>query len=344
MRSILKKVKRHIIFIIIYLKALIIKLIKRKKIYFLLGVPWHGNMGDQAIVFSERIFLKKVSNKTVIEIPSQYLMWYFQAFKKLINNHDILVHGGGFIGSLWPEEDKMIRKVLERFPSNNIIVLPQTLYFTEEDRKIIDIYRELVDNCSNIKICVREKYSYEFALQNGINNVLLVPDMVTYITKDDLGITTPITRIKNKIIFCLRSDKEKNVSDQSIEKIKKYLKNKNIYYIDTFENRTVYPVNRKRNLRKKLLEFSDSEAVITDRLHGMVFAAIMNTPCMVLTNCNYKIKGVYEWISNNSFIHFVDEEKDIYYVLELLKENTDCSYNNKTVRESFEPLIKLLGD
>lgn len=312
MRSILKKVKRHIIFIIIYLKALIIKLIKRKKIYFLLGVPWHGNMGDQAIVFSERIFLKKVSNKTVIEIPSQYLMWYFQAFKKLINNHDILVHGGGFIGSLWPEEDKMIRKVLEQFPSNNIIVLPQTLYFTEEDRKIIDIYRELVDNCSNIKICVREKYSYEFALQNGINNVLLVPDMVTYITKDDLGITTPITRIKNKIIFCLRSDKEKNVSDQSIEKIKKYLKNKNIYYIDTFENRTVYPVNRKRNLRKKLLEFSDSEAVITDRLHGMVFAAIMNTPCMVLTNCNYKIKGVYEWISNNSFIHFVDEEKDIY--------------------------------
>ena len=256
----------------------------------------------------------------------------------------INIHGGGFIGSLWPEEDKMIRKVLEQFPSNNIIVLPQTLYFTEEDRKIIDIYRELVDNCSNIKICVREKYSYEFALQNGINNVLLVPDMVTYITKDDLGITTPITRIKNKIIFCLRSDKEKNVSDQSIEKIKKYLKNKNIYYIDTFENRTVYPVNRKRNLRKKLLEFSDSEAVITDRLHGMVFAAIMNTPCMVLTNCNYKIKGVYEWISNNSFIHFVDEEKDIYYVLELLKENTDCSYNNKTVRESFEPLIKLLGD
>lgn len=49
-------------------------------------------------------------------------------------------------------------------------------------------------------------------------------------------------------------------------------------------------MNRKRNLRKKLLEFSDSEAVITDRLHGMVFAAIMNTPCMVLTNCNYKIK------------------------------------------------------
>jgi len=47
-----------------------------------------------------------------------------------------------------------------------------------------------------------------------------------------------------------------------------------------------------------LNDFSSSKLVVTDRLHGMVFAALAGTPCVVMGNCNYKVKGIYNWIEN----------------------------------------------
>ncbi len=36
--------------------------------------------------------------------------------------------------------------------------------------------------------------------------------------------------------------------------------------------------------------------MITDRLHGMVFAVITGTPCLVFDNVSKKISMVYQWI------------------------------------------------
>lgn len=41
----------------------------------------------------------------------------------------------------------------------------------------------------------------------------------------------------------------------------------------------------------KYIKFRECELVITDRIHGMIFAAITGTPCIALSN--YKIKGTY---------------------------------------------------
>lgn len=343
MKKIFNKLKRNIIFIIIYVKiCLIKKLYKEENIMYLLGVPWHGNMGDQAIVYAERFFLKDVCDKRIIEIPSQYLMWYFSEFKKLIKKSDVLIHGGGFIGDLWPDEDLMIRTVLDNFRNNKIIVLPQTMYFTTYDINHIEKYKKLVNKCINIQIFVREQYSYEFALKHGFNNVYLVPDMVTYLSQNDFGIRS-LNYKKGTIIFCFRNDKEKVVENTLINRLKEFYQDKEISIIDTYENKTVYPVFRKRNLKRKLLQFSIGELVITDRLHGMVFAAIMETPCIVLSNCNYKIKGVYEWIKNNKYVHYVDNVEDIWDILKNIENRCECNYDNTVAKRSFNELVKAIG-
>ena len=54
----------------------------------------------------------------------------------------------------------------------------------------------------------------------------------------------------------------------------------------------------------KLQEFSTARLVITDRLHGMVFAAITGTACIAFRNYNYKIEGTYEWIEYLQYIQF----------------------------------------
>ncbi len=42
--------------------------------------------------------------------------------------------------------------------------------------------------------------------------------------------------------------------------------------------------DRMEELNSKFAEFLSSGLVITDRLHGMIFAAITGTPCIALDN------------------------------------------------------------
>lgn len=47
--------------------------------------------------------------------------------------------------------------------------------------------------------------------------------------------------------------------------------------------------------------------VITDRLHGMIFCYITNTPCLVFQNNIYKVRETYEWIKGNKNINLVSD-------------------------------------
>ena len=47
--------------------------------------------------------------------------------------------------------------------------------------------------------------------------------------------------------------------------------------------------------------------MVTDRLHGMIFAALTKTPCIVVPNSNYKIKGIYEWLKGLNYISFLED-------------------------------------
>ena len=73
-------------------------------------------------------------------------------------------------------------------------------------------------------------------------------------------------------------------------------------------------------LEKKFQEFRSREAVITDRLHGMVFAAVTGTPCVALDNVSRKISGVYQSMTSLSYIKTADNPSQVMTLMEQVKQ------------------------
>ena len=138
---------------------------------------------------------------------------------------------------------------------------------------------------------------------------------------------------------------EKRISKETEAAIKDYLvqtyPGESITFTDTVEQYFVNASKRKKELDNKLLLFGKSKLVVTDRLHGMIMAAIMNTPYIAFGNINGKVKGVYSWIKENEFVKYVDtfdEFKEALKRLDLSKQ-----YKYQINRNLFAEVDKALG-
>ena len=140
--------------------------------------------------------------------------------------------------------------------------------------------------------------------------------------------------------MCIRNDVEKSVSESDWDAIKKELRKKEVCYsvTDMHSKIPVSKDNRMELVRNKMQEFCDSKLVITDRLHGMIFAAITETPCIVFSNYNHKVKGTYEWIKNLQYIKYAENKDDaMSFIDELLNMNDEaCIYDNGNFLSIFD--------
>lgn len=316
MVNILKKFKHSLYYFC--LKISIFVKSRRKNVVYLLGTPKHGNLGDQAILYSELKLFSDLGKKNVIYVESSFVKNNISFLKKIIGDKRVYIHGGGFMGTIWPTEEMMLRNILENFKDNEIIVFPQTVYFDknesffEESKKIYSLNKRVV-------FMMREEFSYEFMKKNMSKcNSILVPDIVLY------NKCIEYKSDRKNCLLCIRNDKEKVQYD--FEKIKKILDDKKLdfNYTDTVIKKGIYKFNRKKELYKKFKQFSCAKLIITDRLHGMVFAYITETPCLVLENSSYKVKGLYKWLEKCNYIKLYNSntvKQDINNLLELKKIN-----------------------
>ena len=134
----------------------------------IIGIPHHGNLGDNAIALAEEMMLKQnFSQYEIYQIPEKFLYKCIDIAKEFINKDDVLLlHGGGNIGDTYlvPEEGR--RKVIQLFPDNKIIIFPQTAFFEDNEKlsrghKKFVIYSYLVKisrliNKYNIYVCLIE--------------------------------------------------------------------------------------------------------------------------------------------------------------------------------------------
>ena len=124
---------KSIIFQLFGLIIVLVKSIFNKNKIYLFGTPIHGNIGDQAILIAEEEFLKNnFPNHKLICIESSIVSRFNRIIRRIVGNSTILIQGGGFLGSLWLNEEKMFRRTLEDYPNNTIIVFPQTIYFSND--------------------------------------------------------------------------------------------------------------------------------------------------------------------------------------------------------------------
>ena len=160
--------------------------------FILIGSPEHGNLGDYAISEAELTFFHDNFPKIpIIELSGPCYRNLSSFVSPHVKESDIIfVTGGGFLGSLWMVEEEMVRDIIQRFPNNHIIILPQTIYFEKSEKGRAEYLRsrEIYGNHTKLTICLREKLSYDFVLNNlDFSNgmqALLVSDMVLYIDND----------------------------------------------------------------------------------------------------------------------------------------------------------------
>lgn len=333
----IKSLKRKIKKSILKMRAYFLIANKSKPRIIYIGSPRHGNIGDHAISIATKDVLKNIE-RSVVEIDGELYRGMDEYIKEGINPSDIiLITGGGFIGNLWMDEQNMVKSIIKNFPNNKIVIMPQTLFFEENEfgKNELNEFFQLVKSHNNIYILVREQNSYDLCknMLQEEKHIFLLPDMV-------------LTQKYNKQIkredclVILRQDKEKVINKEEI--INK-LKNYNIKETSTVINRRINFRQRIKIFEAKLNEFSNSKLVVTDRLHAMIFSAITSTPCVALDNSSKKVSGVYKWLEDVEYIKFCKDISDLEKSINELDLNKSYNYNkNDTYKYKIIECLNLI--
>lgn len=298
-------------------------------IIYLFFVACGTNMGDHAIVRAEKEFVYRClgANVTIVEIQTRQTESAIDYLKKNMRKQDVIVFsGGGYIGDEYIEVYMPLKKILKTFKKNKTVIFPQTIYFSGYQRE--KKFSKLCKNHENLMIFVREQKSLEIFQKSGIT-AHLVPDIV-------LSQMPQKHNAYEKILLCMRNDVEKNISDSQVNKLHTVLqKYGSVIITDTVES-TIFPFDQRFVYLDKMLNlFSNSRLVVTDRIHGMIFSYLTNTPCLVFGNYNHKVESEYEWIKNCPNIYFM-KSFDIDKINEKVSEMIDCfNGDNKGLHEKF---------
>jgi len=278
--------------------------------YVLLDIPIHVNVGDILIWQGVLDFLKKCGHRCLfskslycghIDIPKDVL---------------ILFQGGGNFGDIWPASHNFRKKIIEQYPENPVLILPQSVHYNDEQNLQADA--QFFSRYTNVTICVRDYSSKELLEKYFTNEILLVPDMAFMIDIDRY----PLPKMeKGSSIFCKRFDKE-SVQNSSFSvvpddaAVQDWLypvlpsMEKEIYWGHRISNSIDIRIGTKLYDRvvdwlwkykyKKLMiqhaiDFvSPYESIYTTRLHVAILSVILNKEKVVLFDNNYgKLSSFY---------------------------------------------------
>ena len=313
--------------------------------YVLLNLPVYGNLGDQAIAVAE---IKLFNNQGLkaLEVNEDLVDSVGDLFYKYLKkDKTVIICGGGFFGCLWRiAEEKYINRPIKLLPKNRIIVFPQTVTFdldSESGKQYFKMSKEILYSHPDLTVFVREKKSLDFMKQYLPQvRTNLVPDIVLTLDIPQFDLS------RDGIVFCLRTDKEKLL--ESEDALKKIIKEKYPDYIisraDNLVNHCIMPEDREKEVYVQLEKFASSKLVVTDRLHGMIFAAITATPCIAFDNSNGKVGSIYdEWLKDNEYIKFCKTEDDLTKALSELDLGKEYVFNNRKIKEGLKALEEVLN-
>lgn len=305
----------------------------------LIGVPHHNNLGDHAIVLAEREYIEdNFKEYYYYEVSEETAEKCLEKVKKHINPEDILfLHGGGNLGDEYLYVEEVRRKVVQLFPNNIIIFFPQTMHFsnTEKGKKELEKSIEIYGKHNKIIMIAREEVSYQnMKKEFSKNNIIKTPDIVTYLNKNG------IDEKRDGALLILRSDIEANLDEEKIKHIEKITKTyfENISYDDTAKGEGILAKYREEKIEEMLKKYRKCQLVITDRLHGMIFAAITSTPCIALGNYNHKIQSCSETLEHLKYIKYVENVEEIEENIKYLLSTKFEKYDNKFAIEQFRKI------
>jgi len=306
--------------------------------FIFIDLPYYANIGDTLIWKGTEELLKNVSHKCLLRSSYQT----FQ-YPKLSDDIVILMMGGGNWGDLYEPHNVLRRNVVQCYPNNRIIILPQTIYYegARNARSDANIFRKH----KKLTICARDKYSYRFLKAYGFgNDIRLVPDMAFCINVEELKLYTKPTL--NKDLLFKRIDKEKTDTHIIDHISKDYDINDwplygeedsqltNLYGLieqKKWKEADDYAVNIYLPNRVKVgVELiSQYNKVISNRLHGAILSILLDKEVYIIDNSYGKNSQYFKtWLTGVKKVHLLSTSHSlnlyrkirffIYYILSMV--------------------------
>lgn len=288
--------------------------ITQKRIWYFC-VPTHSNLGDQAQACCiEKYFRKFFSDHIVFKLSNNAFDFYeekiLMILKEKIKETDLIFFQSGYTFTGIHPYENMHRKIVENFPYNKIVFLPQTVKF--KNQKILENVQNFYGKYDNIYFFARDKILYDIykSIFPEHRNVHCFPDIVT----TEIGNYDFNNNERNGILLCVRNDVEKLYSFQEISLFKEKLQK--IAKVSLSDTNSETKENSLKEYWKKIEETIDDYAqyqvIITDRYHGTIFALIANTPVIILKTTDHKVVTGADW--------FEGVYEDYVYVVNDLEE------------------------
>lgn len=298
----------------------------------LLGlIPTHQNLGDYALYLSALQFIKDFyPNHTILELTILEMPNKIFEFRNSMNSNTDLVFliGGGNMGSRYLIEEFNRQVIFYVFRDFKRIQLPQSSSYENNLKgKLILKISQLIFQLNKDKILItsRDEKSFHFFKSKFNTKVLFFPDTVLYLKFSN---NSPRTE---KVLYCIRDDEESKFNSQERKKIKKIIHDK-FSCVENFDT-----INKDTNCSnevafdKLINNISTSKLVITDRLHGVIFAFITNTNVIALPTCDHKLIDFFNWIKDFETTNFVS---NITELENLLNRIQFANFKNSNVFES----------
>lgn len=309
-------------------------------------VAIHPNLGDLAQTMCTLDWLhENYPDASIVELPSRD--FYFgkcsmmSALKGIVRPDDLIIFQSGYTMTGVHENEPMREMIIDAFPDNHIVLLPQTIFYQTKDQETwaINTYKDR----ENLLLLARDRISYETAKELfGTTQMALFPDIVTTL----IG-TRKYDGERSGVLFCVRDDWERLYSEKEMaalmESVGQYA------HVDQTDTTVRIPDTEDREAVRALIDetiqkYSRYQLIVTDRYHGTIFSLVAETPVIVLKTTDHKVVTGAEWFAPcmADYIAVADNLRAAKSLIPQMLEQPRETVKNAWFREKYYDQLKNL--
>ncbi len=313
-----------------------------KIVYALVPPPRLRNIGDHAQAVAITRWLEKhFPGRPIIEVDKDACDVPVQPLRHVVGEGDLVfLHSGGNLGDrgMWSERGR--RALIEAFPRNRVVSLPQTIHFsdTPKGRAEREVTRALYARHPALTVLGRDRQSAELAAE-------LFPRARTFAVPDFVLSLPPRASSSARgsgVLLCLRRDAEGILSTRDKEALVRLVGEPSTVFDTTLDRGGIARGRRAALVDGTIDLFARHAAVVTDRYHGVIFAVLARRPCVVLPTVDHKLTSAIEWFTGIDNVAMAPGPSDVPRVLAECVARTAPTYPDWNATY-FDPLPVRLG-
>jgi exopolysaccharide biosynthesis predicted pyruvyltransferase EpsI len=292
----------------------------------LVDFPQTANVGDSLIWLGALRYLAK-SGRGEPQYTCTNLTYDARTLARRIGRGTILLSGGGNLGDLYEQHQKLRERVIADFPDRRIVQLPQSIHFEFPDS--LARARTVFDRHPNLTLLVRDASSLAIARKSFRAPSQLCPDMSFC-----LG---PLLRPhppEVDVVWLSRSDKESaaSVPFETPAGVRRTdWVHDDAVAVVRFNRFLTRHLRRRPGLRSLLVPMLEptfdplashrlsrgsrmlgaGRVVVTNRLHGHILCTLLGIRHFLVDNSYGKVRGFHEaWMRDSELAQFCGSESE----------------------------------